>query len=67
LFKVPRAIFVGSPVFDGMFSIPASSSVPEGDSDERPLALELKSDEFRVFVRAANCRCEPPNPTCHTI
>jgi hypothetical protein len=53
LFKVPRAIFAGSPVFEGMFAMPPSGDEPDGASDARPLVLTCEADEFRPFVRAA--------------
>jgi hypothetical protein len=55
LFKVPRAIFEGSPVFAEMFKIPQGGT-PDGSSDEQPLELQLKAEEFRLFTQAATCQ-----------
>jgi hypothetical protein len=59
LFKVPRAIFAGSPVFEGMFAMPPSAREPDGVSDDCPLVLSCKADEFRSFVRAASSQRVP--------
>jgi hypothetical protein len=54
LFKIPKAAFNGSPVFEQMFSLPHSGTV-DGSSDDQPLKLEgLTADEFRSFARAAS-------------
>jgi hypothetical protein len=37
-----------------MFELPQAGT-PDGTSDERPLVLDIKADEFRLFVRAASC------------
>jgi hypothetical protein len=53
LFKVPRALLLGSPVFEQMFALPQSGP-SDGDSKENPLKLEgVTVEEFGLFVRAA--------------
>jgi hypothetical protein len=54
LFKIPRAAFSGSPIFDEMFTLPQSGT-PDGTDNEHPLKLEgVTVKEFRPFARAAS-------------
>jgi hypothetical protein len=54
LFKIHKAAFNGSPVFEQMFNL-SQSGIPDGSSDDQPLKLEgLTADEFRSFARAAS-------------
>jgi hypothetical protein len=57
LFKIHRAAFNGSPVFEQMFSLP-QIGVSDGSNKEHPLILNgLTVDGFRAFARAASSRC----------
>jgi hypothetical protein len=53
--QVPRAIFKGSPVFEGMFSLPQiPGEHADGSDHAHPLKLEsISATSFELFVRAA--------------
>jgi hypothetical protein len=53
LFRVPKAIFDGSSIFEPMFTLPQTGET-DGSSNERPLKLEgLSASEFRTFIAVA--------------
>jgi hypothetical protein len=50
LFRVPKEIFDGSPIFEQMFTLPQTGET-DGSSNELPLKLEgLSASEFRTFI-----------------
>jgi hypothetical protein len=52
---VPRKVFAGSAVFDGMYTLPQAQDVPlDGNADTQPLKLEsVLHADFQAFVKAA--------------
>ncbi|TBU29231.1 hypothetical protein BD311DRAFT_756774 [Dichomitus squalens] len=58
LFCVPRHYFEKSEVWEGLFTLPATSDSPrEGLSEDYPLFLEsIKADDLREFLRVLSCR-----------
>jgi hypothetical protein len=52
LFRVPRAVFAQSPVFNDMFSMPQGDNTTlDGSSDQQPLKLEgISAYDFRALV-----------------
>ncbi|TFK74665.1 hypothetical protein BDN72DRAFT_893009 [Pluteus cervinus] len=52
LFRVPRYAFEESPIFHDMFSLPVSTSVHDGQSDEQPLHLQgILHTDFEQLLR----------------
>jgi hypothetical protein len=53
LFRVPRAIFRQSKIFQDMFSVPPGNGViVDGSDDEHPLRLDgYTADDFRQLLK----------------
>jgi len=52
LYKLRRALFMVSPFFKALFSLPPTSEGREGTMDDRPIKLEGISEfEFEEFSR----------------
>jgi hypothetical protein len=56
LVRVPRRVFAGSAVFEGMYTLPQAQDMPpDGSADTHPLKLESVSHaDLKAFVKAAN-------------